>query len=34
MDGTEFSNFKWINESKLINEGNRLIIEAPGESDF
>jgi regulation of enolase protein 1 (concanavalin A-like superfamily) len=34
MDGTEFNNFKWINESKLINEGNRLIIEAPGESDF
>jgi len=34
MDLTEFNNFKWINESKLINEGNRLIIEAPGESDF
>ena len=29
-----FSNFKWINESKLTNEGKRLIIEAPGESDF
>jgi regulation of enolase protein 1 (concanavalin A-like superfamily) len=34
MDRTEFSHFKWINESKLINEGNRLIIEAPRESDF
>ncbi len=34
MDGTEFSNFKWINESKLIKEENRLVIEAPGESDF
>jgi uncharacterized protein len=34
MDGTEFNNFKWINESKLIIEGNRLIIEAPRESDF
>ena len=34
MEGTEFNNFKWMNESKLINEGNRLITEAPGESDF
>ena len=34
MDGTQFRNFKWINESKLINDGNRLIIEAPGASDF
>lgn len=34
MNGIEFSTFKWINESKLIDEGNRLIIEAPGGSDF
>jgi hypothetical protein len=34
MDKTGFSHFKWINESKLIHEGNRLMIEAPGESDF
>ena len=34
MDRTEFSNFKWINESKVLHEGNRLIIEAPRESDF
>jgi regulation of enolase protein 1 (concanavalin A-like superfamily) len=34
MDKAGFSNFMWINESKLIHEGNRLIIEAPGESDF
>jgi regulation of enolase protein 1 (concanavalin A-like superfamily) len=34
MDKKDFTNFKWINESKLIYEGNKLIIEAPGESDF
>jgi uncharacterized protein len=34
VDKTEFSNFKWINESKVIYEGNQLIINAPGESDF
>jgi regulation of enolase protein 1 (concanavalin A-like superfamily) len=34
MDKKEFDQFKWMNESKLTFEGNQLIIEAPGGSDF
>jgi len=34
MDATQFDGFKWINESKAKHDGNRLIIEAPGGSDF
>jgi uncharacterized protein len=34
MDGTDFSNFKWLNESKLRREGNKLVIDAPEGSDF
>jgi len=34
MDQAVFRNFQWINESKLTYEGNRLIIDAPADSDF
>jgi regulation of enolase protein 1 (concanavalin A-like superfamily) len=34
LDKSIFSNFKWINESKAILADDKLIIEAPAESDF
>jgi hypothetical protein len=34
MGETDFSKFQWINPGKLTHDGNRLVIEAPGESDF
>jgi regulation of enolase protein 1 (concanavalin A-like superfamily) len=31
---TQFSDFKWLNESSLRMDGNKLIIQAPPVSDF
>jgi uncharacterized protein len=34
MDNNRYEHFQWINESKILQEDDRLMIEAPGESDF